>query len=283
MHPCDISHCVLPCAGAVSCWEQGRPHIVLTAKRPMRANSQMTKRVQRFVVISDSHGSEADTKAVAAMLDFVKAFKPTIRVHAGDLFDFACLRRNASDQERRQPIRDDIDAGLTLLADFKPTHFLRGNHDERLWDLLKSDDGNLRDVGNEWVGQIEKSLCGVHMLPYDKRKGVLKLGPVSVIHGYHTGLNAVRAAAQIWGNVLMGHIHAIDSASVPGVERRVGRAIGCLCHLDYQYNRAQANTLRQAHGWAYGFLTSDSHQTFQAESLAGSWYFPTEFRECRPT
>ena len=243
----------------------------------------MSRRAQRFVVISDSHGSEADAKAVAAMLDFTKAFKPTIRVHAGDLFDFACLRRNASDQEKRQPIRDDIDAGLQLLADFKPTHYLRVNHCERLWDLLQSDDGNLRDVGNEWVGQIEKSLCGVHMLPYHNRKGVFKLTPnLSVIHGYHAGINAARAAAMIYGNVLMGHNHAIDCVTIPGIEPRIGRSIGCGCHIDMNFNRAQPGTLRHAHGFAYGFITQNHHQVFQAESLAGSWYFPTEFRECKP-
>ena len=242
------------------------------------------RKVQRFIVISDTHGSEADTRAVAAMLDFTKAFKPTIRIHAGDLFDFACLRRNASDQERRQPIRDDIDAGLQLVGDFKPTHYLRGNHCERLWDLLKSDDGNLRDVGNEWINQIEHKLRGVKMLPYHKRDGVFKLTEtLSVIHGYHTGLTAARMAAQIYGSVLMGHIHTIDQYSIPGIERRIGRAIGCLCHLDQDYNRAHANTLRHQHGFCYGFITPNgSYQTFQAESLGGSWFFPTEFRECRP-
>lgn len=243
----------------------------------------MSKTTQRFVVVSDNHGSEADTKAVAAMLDFVKAFKPTIRVHAGDLFDFACLRRNASDQERRQPIRDDIDAGLQLIADFKPTHFLRGNHDERLWDLLKSDDGQLRDIGCEWVDQIEGKLRGVQMLPYHKRHGVLKIGKLTVIHGYHAGVGAVRMATMIWGSLVMGHIHAIDQFSVPGIEPRVGRSIGCLCHRDFDFNRAHPNTLRHAVGFAYGFITPNgSYQIFQAESLEGAWFFPTEFRECRP-
>lgn len=243
------------------------------------------KKPQRFVVISDTHGTEADGAAVAAMLDFVESFKPTLKVHAGDLFDFACLRRNASEQERRQPIIDDIDAGLQLIEEFAPTHYLRGNHCERLWDCLKSDDGKIRDIGGEWTGRIEHALAlqKTAMLPYHKRDGVLRIGHLKIVHGYHSGLTAARMAAQVYGSVLMGHIHAIDQFSIPGIERRIGRAIGCLCKLDQDYNRAQANTLRQQHGFVYGFiLPNGSYQVFQAESLDGSWYFPTEFRECKP-
>lgn len=248
----------------------------------MRANSQM-KRTQRYVNIADSHGSECDGKAVAAMLDFVKAFKPTIRIHSGDLFDFACLRKNASDEEKRKPIKHDTDCGLKLLADFKPTHFLRGNHDERLWDLLISDDGKTRDWANGEVDKIEHKLRGVVMLPYHKRKGVLTIGQKKFIHGYHSGINAARAAALIYGDVEAGHVHSIDLVNIPGIEPRTGRTIGCLCQIDQDYNRAQPNTLRHRHGFSYGFITpSGAYQTFQAESLGGSWFFPTEFRECKP-
>lgn len=244
----------------------------------------MGRRLRRFIVVGDNHGNKANRKAVAAALDFKKAFKPSIRIHLGDGFDFACLRKNASNEETREPIEDDIYAGNQFNNDYDPTHYLRGNHCERLWRLLKCDDGKLQDAARRWVNEIESQLSKAIVLPYHKRKGVLKIGQKSFLHGYHGGVNAARQAALIWGDCIMGHIHAFDSASVPGPNgRRVGQSCACLCDVDQEYNSAQANTLRQSNGFFYGFITpSGAYQTFQAESLAGSWYFPTEFRECRP-
>lgn len=234
---------------------------------------------KRFVVCGDSHGDMQDDKAVGALFDFVKHFKPEIRVHLGDAFDFRSLRRKASDMEQRDGIGADIDAGLAFLRKFKPTHFLRGNHDERLWDLLRGDDRKIGDLARTVADDITDALGGVPMLPYDKRKGVLKLGHLRIVHGYNTGVYAARTAAQVYGAVLMGHIHTVDQYSIPGIERRVGRAIGCLCRLDMDYNRAQTQTLRQSHGFAYGLLfPSGIYQVFQAENVNGQWIFPTELR-----
>lgn len=235
------------------------------------------------MVVADNHGDKANGKAVAAALDFKKSFRPEVRIHLGDGFNFECLRKNASEQERRAPILGDIAAGEQFIDEFNPTYYLRGNHDERLWKLLDSDNGEMRDIAGEWTTRIEKHLRRAFVLPYHKRKGVLEIGQQSFIHGFHNGVNAVRQAAQIWGDVVMGHIHAFDSASLPGAQRKIGRSCACLCDVDQEYNSAQANTLRQSNGFYYGFITpKGAYQFFQAESLGGSWYFPTEFRECRP-
>lgn len=234
---------------------------------------------QRFVAAFDNHGAEQDTGAVKAFLDFCKEFKPQVRIHGGDCFDFARLRRAAKDDERRAPLKDDLEIGIAFLQAFKPTHFLRGNHDERMWDSLKADDGALSDFAHYAVTDIEDVLGDAQMLPYCKRRGVLKLGHLKVIHGYHSGVTAARQAGLVYGSVLMGHVHAIDQYSLPGLERRIARCCGCLCKLDMDYNRAQAQTLRQSHGWAYGLLfDSGEYVVWQAEKVAGKWYYPSEIR-----
>lgn len=237
------------------------------------------KNVRRFVVCGDNHGDMGDPSAIAALLDFCKHFKPTIRVHLGDCFDFRCLRRKASEEERRDGLGADIDAGLSFLRAFKPTCFLRGNHDERLWDLLAGDDRRLGDLGRTVADDIIETLGDAPMLPYNKRRGVLRVGHLKVIHGYHSGITAARQAALVYGSVLIGHIHAIDHYSIPGLERRMGRAVGALCNLEMEYNRAQAATLRQAHGFAYGLIfPNGAYQVWQAECVAGMWIFPSELR-----
>ena len=91
---------------------------------------------RRFVVASDSHGDEVDPTTAKALFSFIADFKPQIRIHAGDAWDFRNLRRGASDDEKAHSLEADWDAGSDYLAQFidggKENHFLRGNHDERL-------------------------------------------------------------------------------------------------------------------------------------------------------
>lgn len=238
--------------------------------------------LRRFVVVSDNHGDMIDLAAERAFFEFVKYFKPTVRIHAGDNFDFRSLRRKASDMEQRDGLGADIDAGLAFLRKFKPTHFLRGNHDERLWKLLKGDDRKMGDLARTVADDIVDALGDAKMLPYHKRKGVLKLGDTKIIHGFKHGVTATRMTAMIFGKMMMGHIHAVDYVSISRDEPCSGRAIGCLCQLDMEFNETQLETLRHAHGWAYGFASSTGvTQTYQAEKIGGVWHLPTEFRSLK--
>lgn len=237
---------------------------------------------KRFIAIFDPHGDKQHQPTMRVVREFMRVWKPQIKVHGGDGFDFRWLRKGAQDGELREDIQQDFDAGLELLSWYKPTHFLRGNHDERLWDCLlpHRDDAKMRNLAERMIGDIERALPDAcQMLPYDKRLGVLQLGHLRMVHGYHSGITAAKQAATVYGAVLMGHIHAVDQYAVPSLEYVVGRACGCCCELDLGYNRAQANTLRQSHGFAYGLLHSDgTYHVWQAESVNGRWVIPTEFR-----
>lgn len=249
----------------------------------------MTKKTssggKRWIVISDNHGDQADEKAVAEMFGFLRYWKPEIRIHAGDCFDFRPLRKKASDTELREGKADDVAMGLDLLRRFKPTHFVRGNHDERLWDLCdpqKNDDGQKREAAVATAEEIHRTLKEVgcaHIYPYHKRLGVCDVGKLRVVHGYTTGVYAARKMADVYGACLFGHIHRIEQFTAPRLSREIARSIGCLCKLDMDYNRAHVNTLAQEHGFAYGTMTEDGrYQFYQAMPVNGSWSFPTEWR-----
>lgn len=234
----------------------------------------------RWMAITDNHGDMIDPQAERAAREFCKWFKPNRRIHMGDVWDFRALRRGAGDEEKREPIRADFDAGMELLSWFKPQVLLRGNHDERLFDCAaNARNATLADFCLGYVSEIASRLKGVEVLPYSKRHGVYRMGHLKFIHGYNSGITAARLAAQAYGNVLMGHVHACDVFSIPGLEPREGRAIGCLCRLDMDYNRAQLNTLRQAHGFAYGLVWPNGKYTvWQARDIEGVWVFPSEFK-----
>lgn len=240
-------------------------------------------RYQRFVVAFDNHGDMIDRKVSRVFGEFLREFKPDIRIHGGDCFDLRALRRGASDEEKCDGTKADVKAGLEFMATLNPQVFLRGNHDERLWDAAKDNpNGVIRSHASMLIDLIHDSTPNTIQLPYDKRAGVYKVGKLRVIHGYHSGMTAAKRAAEVYGSVLMGHIHAIDHYTIPSLDYRMGRACGCLCKLDMGYNRAQANTLRQAHGWAYGLLMPDkTYRVWQAEQVGGTWIFPSEFMEVR--
>jgi hypothetical protein len=231
-----------------------------------------------FIFASDIHGDCQDTAACNALFRFMRDWKPKIRVCGGDLWDFRALRKKASKKETEESTKADLAAGMSFLDAFKPTHFLRGNHDERLWDAAKdggTQDGLAKDYAAEKVEAIETKLAGWRctMLPYHNRRGVLKIGHLKFIHGFFCGVTAARQHALAYGSCVFGHGHAIDVASAPGFDRRVARMVGCLCSLDMDYSRASVGALRYASGWAYGVIDerSGDYQVWQAEGINGKF------------
>jgi hypothetical protein len=234
---------------------------------------------RRFVIVSDIHGSLMDERACEAAISFTRDFKPDIRVIAGDLWDFAAIRRGASEDERKLSMKDDYDAGRTFANTFfrgdGEKHLMLGNHDVRAFDLCHSPDGVRRDLGIDMVKNIQgvARINGAKLWPYDARTGVLDLGHLRVVHGYHTGASACAHHSRIYGNVVFGHIHSIESFQTPGLKQQEARSIGCLCSLNPDYANRKTGKLRWAHGFAYGWLFSDgTYQINQVRNVEGSFY-----------
>jgi len=234
----------------------------------------------RFVAAFDVHGDHQDKQANDALFKFLKLWKPQLRIFGGDLWDFRPLRRKANEDERRESMRADYDAGIRWLKQFQPHVFIRGNHDERLWDIAASNRGAESDYALNGIVEITALLksMGCRMLPYHKRDGVFRLGHLKILHGFACGVFAARQTALIYNSCLFGHVHTIDEHSIPGLERRVARSAGCLCSLDMDYAARTPSTLRQAHGWAFGVVhkTSGHYHLWQAEKIGGRWLVPTD-------
>lgn len=244
---------------------------------------------RRFVVAADNHGDQVDEETEHALFTFLAEFKPDIRIHAGDAFDFRNLRKGASDDEKAHSLQDDWMAGERFLRKFfeggTENYFLRGNHDERLWCFAKSATGVLRDYANDGIKDFEAIIasCRATMLPYDSRRGVLRVGRLKTIHGYAAGIGAARRHAIIYGNCLYGHTHNCD---VAGAETDDGvaeaRGIGACCKLDMDYNQHQPAKLRHQNAFCYGLLFDDgTYQLHQTKKINGRFYVASDFREIR--
>lgn len=252
------------------------------AHQPLRK----TMKPRKFVIVSDIHGSMLDERATNAALAFTKDFKPDVRVIAGDLWDFSAIRKGASEDEKQLSMRDDYDAGATFANEFfkgsGEKHLMLGNHDIRAHDLRLSPCAIKKDLGEMMVRDINQLAHrnSAKLWDYDARTGVLDLGHLRVVHGFHTGMSACAQHSRIYGNVVFGHIHSIESFQTPGLEQREARSIGCLCSLNPDYANRNTGKLRWAHGWGFGWLFSDgTYQINQARNVEGDFYAATEINK----
>lgn len=238
---------------------------------------------KKFIAGFDLHGDMQDPNAVAKFFKFVDIWKPDIRVFGGDLIDFRPLRRGAGDSERAESMGDDVRMGMEFLDAFHPQYFLEGNHDFRARDLAANGAGIAADHAGHLCAQID-DMCRslkTQILPYHKRLGVLQIGHLKMLHGFHSGVYAARQTALIYGASLFGHSHTVDEHPIPGLERRVARCCGCLCRTDMDYNSRQPNSLRQSNGWAFGVLSEETgiYHSWQAEKIGDVWMIPTDIVE----
>lgn len=241
---------------------------------------------EKFVVSSDYHGDRADPVAEKAFRVFVEDFEPDLRVFAGDLWDFRALRIGADRDEKMASMKADFDAGMKFLEWYKPSVLLLGNHDARLWDAVEKEGmkktGPIPDYAGELIQRFNETSAklGITVLPYDKRKGVWRYKGLAVAHGFD-GVSPEQMAA-IYGNIMYGHGHRIESAAAPGLENRYARMIGCLCLKDMNYNRHQTKTLAQQHGWAYGVIErANRFGVMQAEVIDGVFSYANEIKTVR--
>ncbi len=241
--------------------------------------ASITGEWKRWVGGYDIHGINQHRPSNEAFFRFVAHWKPHYRICGGDVWDFKQLRKKADAYEKRESMAQDVAEGQLWLERFKPTVFLRGNHDERLWDLAEQGEGVVADYAKVGVARLERVVNKLRcqMYGYNKRTGVYHLGSLKFIHGYLTGVTAARRTALIYGSVVMGHGHGIQSATIESVEQRSGFMCGCLCELELGYNRAHAGTLNHENGWCFGVTNTrtGSFQYWQARRIDGVWVVPS--------
>lgn len=242
---------------------------------------------RRFIAVSDSHGTLLDPRCEEAVLEFIKDFRPTVRCHLGDGWDLAALRRGASPEEQAISLNDDFDAAESFLTKFfkggTENHYLNGNHDRpRLENILGSSNALIREAAEDGIREMDRILrrCRARVLPYDARLGVLRIGHLTMLHGYACGITGVQKAARVYGSCLLGHLHVVESVPVESINGpSEARCIGALCTIDQPYNARQTNKLRHSQGWAYGYLHDDGTYTlFQARRIGDTFHAAKEIK-----
>jgi hypothetical protein len=150
----------------------------------------------------------------------------------------------------------------------------------RIYDFRNSCTGLVRDYAADGIKRLEALArkCKARTYPYDSALGIMRLGKLNVVHGYHAGANACRQHANVYGNCVFGHVHTIESAPVAALEPAEARSIGCLCIRDMDYVNKKTGKLRWGQGWGYGILFEDgSYHLQQARNINGKFVFSSDF------
>ena len=229
-------------------------------------------KIQRFVIAGDNHGNCQNDVLVEKFFMWLDDFKPDIVIHGGDVRDYAALRKKASPEDRTIAIAPDYEAG----TDFEKRLFshgtkrilLRGNHDERIYNVHKeTKDAALGHYASKLIHETEERYrkLKVRVYPYDSRNGVLNTDGITSIHGYAAGVGAARRFALIYGTCTYNHTHSMDIAVAEHwPEPSIAYGTGALLNLNQAYNSQQIAKLRHENGWIYGYTDGTSARYFQA-------------------
>lgn len=237
----------------------------------------------RFVAAGDVHGDMKDDSAIEILHEFTADFKPHKRIFIGDLWDFRAMRGKADEADKRESMQEDFAAGLEFLREWKPHHFIQGNHDFRLFKLAERATGLIKDLAEQGVRDVEKTCKALkcELRPYHRRDGVVQIGFLKFLHGFYCGKTAAKQHLEVYHHCVFGHTHAVNVACGPSLYGAVyAHNIGCLCSLDMEYDAQRPDGLKQEHGFAYGWINekTGSYRIEQAKPIDGKWITPTDFR-----
>lgn len=235
---------------------------------------------RRFCCTGDNHGALVHRDDAEAFFKFCADWKPQERIHLGDNFDFANLRRGADPREEGDDMEPDLTAGFMFLERFRPNVFLLGNHDWRLWKATRDARGLVRKFAADTVAQIDKVCLAMkcQVLPYHSRHGVYKIGKLSFLHGYHAGVGAIAQHARIYRDSVFGHLHCNGIVSERGPDSPKAHCVGGLGdHEKMEYASQRTATLAWGPGWAYGVVNpkTGSYNLWLAQKTDGRWILPT--------
>jgi hypothetical protein len=181
-------------------------------------------KLTKFIFASDSHGDMADPEALAALYEFTKDFggSSVLKIAGGDQYDFRSLRKGVgTDKEGAESLQADIEEGKDFFTRWRPNVWLWGNHEHRLDAAQGSGSALVRDYCQGVKDHVNAHArkCGAKViLPYHADKGVYRVGPVAMIHGYAHGANSTVVQglhySPFGGALIHGHTHNLASIAL---------------------------------------------------------------------
>ncbi len=210
---------------------------------------------KRFFLGFDRHAPYHDPRMDKLVLDFLADFKPHIRVAGGDWMTVDQVSN--FDNEGKVSLLKEFKMTEKALRDFGITHYMEGNHEERLRRIGLSSE-RLRTM-MDLRENLHLEKLGIPLIPYHPRKGVLKFGHLRVLHGFYATEYTAKKMAGIYGTCVFGHTHRFQTfQSKDAYETHVGFSIGLLGKIDQPYTESRA-PLGWCQGFAFGYIKKSGY------------------------
>ena len=250
--------------------------------------------MKKCVVLPDIHFPYENEQAVKVAFKFIKWFKPHILILGGD-----ALEMESIDHWKREKHNLRTFEGKRLLDDYKSFDkkiltplermcpnarriYLGGNHEqwaERLVDECPQLEGmvepekalRLKERGWEWIPYLIKQKHG------GVRKGILKIGKLTIVHGEYTNkYHANKTAETFMKSVLYMHTHDLQLITKVTVEDpndfHTAQSCGCLCDRSPQYMWGRPNRWVHAFSVTY-FQDNGNFNTYVPVIIRGRFIF----------
>ena len=208
---------------------------------------------KKFWLGFDRHCPYHDPKIDKIALDFLADFKPQIRVAGGDwqTVDQVSTFQNEGDID----LADEFAMNREAIRQFGITHYLEGNHEERLRRVGLKLDKRLRSLV-DLESNLRLKKQKIPLIPYHPRKGILKFGHLKILHGFYATEYVAKKTAAIYGTCVFGHTHRFQTfQSKEAFESHCGFAIGLMGKIDQPYTDNRAPM-----GWTNGFCFGYIHR-----------------------
>jgi len=219
---------------------------------------------RKAVFVSDIHAPYHDPKAILAVVDFIKWFKPDDIIFMGDVIDFYALSSFNKDPERALRLQTEIDTANEVIdqirkAQPKASVFLiRGNHEARLQRFLWKKAPELSGLSGLNVETLLK--LKERKITYFE-KGRMTYHGIIVKHGdivrKFAGYSAKAEMEDEGMSGISAHTHRIGMADRNTAGGRIKWIeCGCLCDMEQEY--LEGRTPNWATGIAIGYFYENS-------------------------
>jgi predicted phosphodiesterase len=228
---------------------------------------------KKFLVCADNHGNLVNQECFSKFRAFKKDWKPDYTICLGDLWNLDSLRKSATDEERREGIKADFEAGFEFL-DIGFNYLTLGNHDARLWEAAEgSPNGILRESCQNMVKAATSEFKSkkIKWVPYNVNSYLqLPEGGPKLLHGFLAGQNPAKAHFDRFGSCLFGHIHSPSTFTATNIDGGQAYSLPCMADIEsMKYADRFPNRLGWRNGWGFGIINTKT----------GKWSFWNVIKE----
>lgn len=214
--------------------------------------------MESIAFITDDHVPFHDKRCIEVQHKMLRAMKPDVIWHLGDLVDFAPLSRFRDAAGYEHTIQAELDLAKARLARLRKEHpkavirLTKANHEYRLDSYITANAHELAHLRALSLG----ALLGLDDYGVELITGrrYLARGQVAVKHGTKWGVYAVKQELLTEGRSgASGHIHKSLQwvLRVPGKRPLLWYSVGCSCKLDPKYKEKDCAPSNWNHGMAH--------------------------------